>query len=895
MAKTPLKKVFAESEKKYHSIFENTGMATLIVNEDNTISMANSKCFQMTGYKPEELVGKKWTVFVVPEYLEIMIKNHNLRRVSPEKAPAIYEVKLINSNREIRDVLLNIGMLSDTSQSIVSISDITELNIANEKLKLSENKFRTVVENSTNLFYTHNVDNVLTYVSPQTEKYFDCSPEEAMTNWQIFLTDNPANEIGIQRTKIAIETGIAQPPYELELKTKKGSIVWVEVNEAPVTLNGKTVAITGSLNDITLRKEAEIQLKRSETEYKDLFYFAPVGIYQTSREGKILIANQKFAEMLGYENVEEVINLNIEADIYWDPAEREKIISKYSKLGLLHNLELRWKKKDGSLIWILLSSHFKKDKGNNVVSLEGFIRDITVLKLSEEKLNVQRTALESAVNGIVITDVNGKIDWVNNAFIELTGYNLIELIGKKTNILNSGKQDETFYNNLWSTIISGRSWHGELINRRKNGSLYTEEMTITPVKDNSGNITNFIAIKMDVSDRILFQNELVQAKEKAEQSNKLKDAFIANISHEIRTPLNGILGMTGLLKGSLQKYIKDDENNYFTAIEQSSSRIVRTIDMILNYSRLHIGEFSPVQKQFDLVLLIDNIKKEYLSLAAAKGLELSFSNKIKDIIIEADEYCIAQAISNLVDNAIKYTSKGYVKLILFKDTSNNILLDIMDSGIGISKDYILNIYAPYTQEEIGYNRGYEGVGLGMSLVKKYLDINGFEISVKSEKNKGTTFTLHFKKSLETNSLVINQAIIPDSNEKHMSIEFPVHKRDFNILVVEDDAINQMYMVSILKKHFNTDTAFSAVAALKKIQSKKYDLILMDISLKGNMNGLELTRHLKNTDEYRDIPIIAITGHTSKGDRQNCQDAGCDEFLPKPFSDSGLIDKIKVFI
>lgn len=204
--------------------------------------------------------------------------------------------------------------------------------------------------------------------------------------------------------------------------------------------------------------------------------------------------------------------------------------------------------------------------------------------------------------------------------------------------------------------------------------------------------------------------------------------------------------MTSLLRDSLKQYIGEEEQDFFYGIDRASKRIIRTIDMIVNYSRFQIGDFPYSPKMYDMDKLINDLVKEFRTTFAAKNLPLEFSNKLGKINLYLDEYSIIQAIGNILDNAVKFTSVGFVKLMLYKDLSNQVCLDIKDTGKGISPEYIDNLFKPYSQEEIGYNRSFEGIGLGLSLVKKYLDLNNCEISVQSEKDKGTTFTIKFPKA-----------------------------------------------------------------------------------------------------------------------------------------------------
>jgi CheY-like chemotaxis protein len=313
--------------------------------------------------------------------------------------------------------------------------------------------------------------------------------------------------------------------------------------------------------------------------------------------------------------------------------------------------------------------------------------------------------------------------------------------------------------------------------------------------------------------------------------------------------------------------------------------------MILNFSRLQVGDFGITPAKLCLPALIQSLIKEYDTVADRKSIKLSFENKCGEAVLEADEYCLAQAIGNLIDNAFKYTVKGNIKLVLYTDTEKNLKLDVSDTGIGISEGYIDHIFEPYSQEEVGYNRGYEGIGLGMSLTKKYLDLNGADISVVSKKDIGTTFTINFRNYSMEKSIEESE----NSEEISSQLKSKLYEKKPRILIVEDDTINQFYMNSVLKRDFETVAASSADSALEKIKLFSFDLILMDISLKGVMNGLELTILLRESAEYKDIPIIAVTGHTSEEDKKNCFSAGCNGFLSKPFTNAELIEKVNSLI
>jgi len=509
------------------------------------------------------------------------------------------------------------------------------------------------------------------------------------------------------------------------------------------------------------------------------------------------------------------------------------------------------------------------EKEDELIALEGFITDITEQKTVEEQLSLQSNALEAAANGIVICDKDGTIIWVNTAFTNLTGYSLKEVLGKKTNILKSGVHEDNFYAYMWGKINVGETWRGEIVNKRKDGSTYWEEMQITPIKNSRGEITNFIAIKQDITERkqadeslreselrfrglyenatigiyrstpegkILLANPtlvkiagydsvdelinldaastyvdpearkmfkgeiekngkifgieskwkkkdgtviyiressravidsegrilyyegtieditdkklteeaLIEAKEHAEQSDRLKSEFLAQMSHEIRTPLNVILSFTGMMKDELQDKVDEELAKGFDVINEEGKRIMRTVELILNMSELQTGSYSYRAKRFDLYKdIIQKQFKNFLQVAETKKIIFNINDPDINTIIEADEYSTNQIFLHLIDNAIKYTHKGKVEITINRSPRNNLYVDVTDTGIGIAEEYLPMLFTPFSREEQGYTRNFEGNGLGLALVKKYCELNGADIKVSSIKGKGTTFRVTF--------------------------------------------------------------------------------------------------------------------------------------------------------
>jgi len=381
----------------------------------------------------------------------------------------------------------------------------------------------------------------------------------------------------------------------------------------------------------------------------------------------------------------------------------------------------------------------------------GTVFDITHEKQIEFEVKKLSTVVEQTPLSVVITDIDGNIEYVNRAFISTTGYTLQEAKNQNPRILQSGKTRKEVYTQLWDSITSGKTWIGEFINKKKNGEEYYEYAVISPVMDEQGNITQYAAIKEDITERKRMEAEVLHSKEIAEEANRLKSAFLANMSHELRTPLNGILGFSELMMDA--KTIEETrEMNRF--IYESGQRLLRTLRLILDISRMEAGSFRPSYQTVELLPVVNKVIEMFQQEADNKDLQIRSFCPIEHFTIETDEKFLSDALEHLIDNAIKFTTEGSVTISISEKTEHKIpyaVIDITDTGIGISEENQKIIFEDFRQESEGYGRTYEGIGLGLSLAKKYVELMGGYIRLKSKVNLGSTFSVHIPVSPYKNS------------------------------------------------------------------------------------------------------------------------------------------------
>jgi len=520
----------------------------------------------------------------------------------------------------------------------------------------------------------------------------------------------------------------------------------IEYVGRPVTWRGKNYTI-GIDRDITERVMMETEVRESEEKFRLVFenVFDGISIYSEDPDPfkrKLVDCNERYAAMAG--------------------RSREELLKCESPQKLMVPLEITTNKNrldsiEKEIAYRGYSSWIRPDGKENVIEYVGMPvswqgqdftigidRDITERKRTENELRKLSRAVEQSPVSIIITDTNGNIEYVNPKASETSGYHFEEVVGKNPRIFSSHEKSKSEYKVLWDTIISGKEWRGELHNKKKNGVLYWESASISPILNDNGKVTHFLAIKEDITERKLILEELIVAKEKAEQSDKLKSEFLSQVSHEIRTPLVAIVSFTDLIRDSINEGSINYLPEYLKSLSHAGRRLQRTFDLIGNAAQVLTKNYEPNFSEVNLVQdILINIYNEFKDQAELKGLEYLLIDNSTDKNIIADEYSLNQLFSNLFDNAIKYTNEGTVKIELSQETVT-ILVKVIDSGIGISEDFLSYLFQLFRQEEQGYSRKYEGNGLGLMLSKKYCEINNGEISVESIKGKGSTFTVKFK-------------------------------------------------------------------------------------------------------------------------------------------------------
>ncbi len=731
-----------ESEILYRESLEYASDIIYMTDKNGNFLHVNCATLKLLGYTEEEFL--KLSVFNVihPEYVN-RLKLHYFRQYITKNPSTYLETPIVKKNGEKLWIGQNVNLIKKNGEitGFHAISrDITERKNTQEILRQNEEMLKMIIniipdriylKDSNGKFLINNIAHLKALGAVKQEDVIGKTEFD-------FLNKAIAEKYKNQDLEV-ISSGVPLINFEAHKILPSGEDKWMLISKYPFNISDdKKTGIVGIGRDISAERKYEHQNTLLANALKSINECVTI----TDMEGNLIFVNKSFLKTYGYtEN--ELIGKNI--SIVSSGKNPKNINDKILK----ETLNGGWKselinvKKDGTKIPVFLSTTAIYDSSNVPFALIGVARDMTLRKKHEiEILKLNQAIVHSPVS-IIITDLNGIIEYVNIKTTEMTGYPADELIGSRPNIFKSGFVSNATYRELWKTISSGKEWHGELYNRKKNGDLYWEYASISSIKNDDGKIINYIAFKDDITLIKNLEFGLKLAKEKAEKANILKDNFIANVSHEIRTPINGILGMTSIIKDVFADLITNEEEDYFSSIDRSSKRIIRTTELIINYSRFKVEDFPIAVKPVELSAIVEGVVREYKLIANNKIIDLIYENNSGRIDYESDSYCLYQIFSNIIDNAIKFTDNGFVKVLLSKPEENKIEFEVRDSGIGISEEYIAELFEPYTQEENGYTRSYDGIGLGLALTKLLIEKIGAEIKVTSTKGEGTTFIVVF--------------------------------------------------------------------------------------------------------------------------------------------------------
>jgi len=892
-----------DSERRYRTLFEGAAEGILVVDiETKQFKYANPAICQMLGYTGEELAGMAVADIHLREDLDYVLSEFEAQ-ARGERALS-QGIRCLRKDGTIihADIVAAKVILDGRECNVGFFTDITERKKMENALAEKTHDLRERVKELGCLYgISHlvekegiSLDEILkgtVNLIPPSWQYPEVTCARIFLGDQEFKTENFKETAWKQTSDITVEGKKAGTVEVFCLQGRRKSYEGSFLKKERRLIN----AVAEQVGRVIERKKAEERLRSSERRLRILIESAPDGIYLHDLKGTFVNGNRATEKLVGYKREELIGKSFLELQLLPQDqiSNAAANLARNAKGEPTGPEEFTLNRKDGRQIIVEIRTYPIEMEGKPLVL--SIARDVSERKRTEESVSLLSAAMKTSIDAMaVVSPVDGKLVFCNDAF-------------RKQWKVNGAYRTLSFLDCFEATPQSGglervfegtrkRGWAGELWARAMDGETFPVLAASSPVRNKDGNTLGVLGVFKDISQlkhaekqirqytrELAVKNEQLRTEtQKAKEADRLKSEFLASMSHEVRTPLSTIKGAAYLLN---QDSLSEEQKKLCSMIRDSGEQLLRIINDILDLARIEAGQARLEEKEFYLKELVEKAVFGFELQAKGKGLELNIIYPSDlPLKIRADEGKLTQVLSNLVDNALKFTQRGRVEVKLEKLADFKIQLQVKDTGIGISEEKFSRIFEKFYQADGTSRRKYEGTGLGLTVVRELAKLMRGKIVVRSTLGKGSSFSFTFPYgSAKRRTVRAEDQVEPKTKQK-------VRKK-LSILIAEDDDAGYYIMQSLLGDYATT-RAVDGREVLEKINERDYDLVLMDIQM-PQMDGFQATRKIRKKNST--LPIIALTAKAMKGDRDRCLEAGCSDYLSKPIEPEKLLAKVDQYL
>ncbi len=759
---------------------------------------------------------------------------------------------------------------------------MTEQRNLNDEIDI-ETTLRCVLEHTAEYCFLKNPDFTYKYVNKKWAQLCNRKPEDlvGLTDYDLL----PQEAAGSIRAMDAqVRNSGTHVERDVTIESAHDRLVQLRLHVGPI-LNKKGIiaGIVGFGQAICDRDKREVL----SYHFQEAIARSSEGFSFWDKNGRCLFMNEANVKIFGYDDLSQCLGRN-----FWEvilPGMRE---SEYFQLCENH---LK-KDKSFSSTWEGTTVHNEPvvtevqltaifENAEYIGHVARFTDVTERYEMEKRQLKLKDTSIESAVSPIIMTDSYGVISYVNPAFVNLWGYEFEQqLKGLGISACFAPSEHQRLHAFVTGTETD-KFEASEIAAQRADGTVFTVQGSLAKVRDNQGNLLGLMGSFMDITGLKEHEAALLEAKANAEEANRLKSSFLAIVSHEVRTPLTSIIGYSNILFEMLEDRLNEQEQRYFEFLQQGGERLMDTLDMILDISRIEVGEYPVHLVPCSVNLITQEAVNTIIPLANERGLPIHLNLDPSNPTVRADINCLLKSILNLLHNAIKFTESGSITVQISSRGEDIVSIEVIDTGVGFSDKYLPHVFETFSQEDVGYSRPFEGPGLGLALTYRYMKLMDGTVSIQSKKDEGSTVTLHLHRSTQPSEVSAQEQTPAKTILSSMFARQPV------VLFAEDPPNTYMNIHPIMEDKYELISTTSLEETKKLLEHRTVDLLIVDIDLDSKENGFLLTKYIRTKECCSEIPIIGLVNEDNQELQHECIRAGMNDCLNKPAKRGELLLKL----